>query len=682
MVIEYDAWAAARGGGGSSAHETRIYNGIKFIVSFTFATVSGIVPRTNTALDLIAIGRSSVDLYGEQIGGHLENMGSFAKYVGGSPTNTAVAAARLGLRTGLLTRVGADHMGRFIREQLVREGVDVRGVLADSQRLTALVILGIRDRETFPLIFYRENCADMALCERDLDDTWLTSARAVLINGTHLSTPGVFAASVGAAKRVKAAGGRVVFDVDYRPVLWGLAARDLGENRFVEHEGVTQRLQTVLPLCDLIVGTEEEIRILGGSPDTVAALKNIRARTSAAIVCKRGAHGCVVFPGRVPDNLEEGVVAPGFGVEVYNVLGAGDAFMGGYLRGWLRGEPIEQCCRLGNACGAIVVSRHGCAPAMPTWPELELFIAARNRKFRLREDSELEHVHWATASRAPTYEELIVLAIDHRRRFEELAAEVGADRERISRFNMLGLRAVDSVAQGDARFGVLFDGLYGFEALARAADHPYWVGRSIELPRSRPLEFESSADVATEINTWPLNHVVKCLVYYHPDDEADLRERQDRQLKRLFDACRKTRHELLLEVILPARMPVDAHTIPRAISTIYAIGVRPDWWKLEPSASPATWENIESAIARGDPYCRGVMLLGSSAPQGELAGLFVAAAPFKVVKGFAAGGTILDEVARDWFCGATGDDAAVNGMAERLAALVSAWRHARAEVVA
>src|SRR6202162_4248562 len=399
----------------------RVSRSNKIIVCSIFGAVSGIV-GTGTVLDLIAVGRSSVDLYGEQLGGRLEDMGSFAKYVGGSPTNTAVGAARLGLKTGLLPRVGADHMGRFIREQLVREGVDVRGFLADPQRLTALVILGIRDRETFPLIFYRENCADMALCEQDLDDRWLASARAVLINGTHLSTPGVFEASAGAARRVKAAGGRVVFDIDYRPVLWGLAAKDLGENRFVAHAAVTQRLQNVLPLCDLVVGTEEEIRILGGVEDTLAALKDIRVRTSATLVCKRGARGCVVFPGCVPDNIEQGVVAPGFQVEVYNVLGAGDAFMGGFLRGWLRDEPLEQCCRLGNACGAIVVSRHGCAPAMPTWPELELFLATGARKFRLREDAELEHLHWAT-TRSRACQDLTVLAIDHRSQFEDLAAE-------------------------------------------------------------------------------------------------------------------------------------------------------------------------------------------------------------------------------------------------------------------
>ncbi|RYE72159.1 MAG: 5-dehydro-2-deoxygluconokinase, partial [Oxalobacteraceae bacterium] len=129
-------------------------------------------------LDLITLGRSCIDLYGQQVGGRLEDMASFAKYIGGSPTNTAVGASRLGLRTGLVTRVGADHFGRFIREQLQREGVSTRGIRDDSERLTALVFLGIRDPDTFPLVFYRENCADMALQAVDLEPAFLQSARA------------------------------------------------------------------------------------------------------------------------------------------------------------------------------------------------------------------------------------------------------------------------------------------------------------------------------------------------------------------------------------------------------------------------------------------------------------------------------------------------------------------------
>jgi 5-dehydro-2-deoxygluconokinase len=627
-------------------------------------------------LDLIAVGRSSVDLYGQQTGGRLEDMASFAKYLGGSPTNTVAGGARLGLRTGLLTRVGADHMGRFIREQLQREGVDVAGVLSDADRLTALVILGIRDRVNFPLIFYRENCADMALEPADVDEAWFAQAGAVLINGTHLSQPNVYETSLKAVRAVKAAGGRVAFDVDYRPVLWGLTGKDAGDNRFVANRAVTEKLQEVLALCDLIVGTEEEIHILGGTTDTVAALRAIRQGSNALLVCKRGADGCVAFPGAIPDSLDEGVSARGFKVEVFNVLGAGDAFMAGFLRGWLRGEPVETCCEWGNACGAIVVSRHGCAPAMPTWIELQAFLGERKRPFRLREDVELEHIHWAS-TRERAYDELNVLAMDHRSQFEDLIAETGGDPGRIPHFKTLALRAVEAVAGGDRRFGVLLDGRFGFDALAQAGDHDYWIGRPIELPKSRPLEFESSADVATELTEWPLNHVVKCLVFYHPDDAPDLRERQERQLLRLFDACRKTRHELLVEVILPRETPCDAHTVARAIRRLYAIGVRPDWWKLEPAADAAAWREIEAAVNENDPLCRGVVLLGLSAPEAELLAAFEVAAPFAIVKGFAVGRTIFYDVAREWLSNRIDDEAAVRILASKFTVLVEAWRRLR-----
>jgi len=146
------------------------------------------------SLDLITIGRSSVDLYGDQVGGRLEDMGSFSKYIGGSPTNIACGTARLGLKSAVITGVGDEHMGRFIVEQLAREGVDTRGVKVDPERLTALVLLGIRDHSQFPLIFYRENCADMGLTEDDIDEAFVAEARAVLATGTHLSHPRTAAA--------------------------------------------------------------------------------------------------------------------------------------------------------------------------------------------------------------------------------------------------------------------------------------------------------------------------------------------------------------------------------------------------------------------------------------------------------------------------------------------------------
>ncbi|MGH8290994.1 MAG: bifunctional 5-dehydro-2-deoxygluconokinase/5-dehydro-2-deoxyphosphogluconate aldolase [Steroidobacteraceae bacterium] len=632
-------------------------------------------PIGGRSLDLITVGRSSVDLYGEQVGGRLEDMGSFAKYVGGSPTNTAVAASRLGLRAGLLTRVGDDHFGRFIREELVRCGVDIAGVITDPRRLTALAVLGIRDERRFPLLFYRENCADLALCETDVDPAFIGRAAAVLINGTHLSQPGVRAASRKAAELARAAGGRIVFDIDYRPVLWGLTAPDAGENRFVASTDVTARLQEIAPLCDLIVGTQEEFHILGGSTDTMSALRTVRALTPAALVCKLGADGCVAFEGSIGAELDSGTKAPGFDVEVFNILGAGDAFMSGFLRGWLRREPIETCCRYANACGALVVSRHGCAPAAPSWAELSAFLEGSWPR-RLRESEELEHVHWAT-TRAPRPAELLVLAMDHRGPLEKLAAELKAGESAAEAFKALAIDAVDRVARGDPRFGLLLDGGFGRQGLERAADHPYWIGRPIERSGSRPLQFDGVPDVGSTLRTWPQNHVVKCLVRYHPDDPEPLRLRQEERLLCLQSACRETRHELLLEVIASPYGRVEADTTARVLGRMYDLGIRPDWWKLEPSDVPAAWAAIEDTIRRRDAWCRGVLVLGLASDAESLASAFRAAAPFELIRGFAVGRTIFAEPARRRLAGEIGDAETVAALAANLQAVVAAWRRAR-----
>ena len=324
-------------------------------------------------LDVITIGRSSVDLYGAQIGGRLEDMASFNKYIGGSPTNMACGTARLGLKSALITRVGDEHMGRFIREKLVAEGVDVRGVVTDPERLSALVLLGVRDQEQFPLIFYRENCADMALCEEDMDPDFISDARCVTVTGTHLSHPKTRAAVLKAVKLARDGGAKTALDIDYRPNLWGLSGHGDGENRFIASDTVTKELQATLHLFDLIVGTEEEFHIAGGTTNTLKALENVRGISKATLVCKRGPMGAVAFTDKIGTNLDDGISGPGFAVDVFNVLGAGDGFMSGLLKGWLTDQDWQTSLKYANACGAFAVSRHGCTPAYPSWEELQFF---------------------------------------------------------------------------------------------------------------------------------------------------------------------------------------------------------------------------------------------------------------------------------------------------------------------
>lgn len=629
------------------------------------------------SLDVICVGRAAVDLYADQIGARLEDVQSFAKYLGGSPCNTAVGASRLGLKAGMLTRVGDEHNGRFVRETLQAEGVDVSHVRTDPTRLTGLVFLGLRDRETFPLIFYRENCADMALDESDVDPAFIGTAEGLLISGTHLSKANTHAACLAAMRAARAAGTKVILDIDYRPVLWGLTGLGLGEQRFVASDHVSTHLQAILPLCDLVVGTEEEIHIAGGSTDTLEALRAIRRVTEATITFKRGALGCTVFAGPIPASLDGGLSGAGFPIEVFNVLGAGDAFMAGFLRGWLRGEPLSTCCTWANACGALVVSRHGCAPAMPSWDELQHFVRHGSPTRRLREDAELEHIHRVTNRRAQ-WPELVVLAFDHRAQFEEIAANSGRDDAAISRFKLLVAEGARAAAADRAGAGVILDGRFGEDVLPAVTGKGWWVARPVELPGSRPLRFEATHNLCLEMRSWPAEHVAKCLVSYHPDDPQELRALQLQRLHELQEASIGTGHEFLIEVIPPRSLPSNRHTVAHAMRQIYEAGIRPDWWKLPPCDHTTQWEEIEDLIQQRDRYCRGVLILGLEASVDNLDRAFQTAAPHRICRGFAVGRSIFADAAHRWFRGEMTDAAVIDDIASRYAGLIQRWDAARA----
>lgn len=628
-----------------------------------------------TKLDLITIGRSSVDLYGSQIGGRLEDMGGFNKYIGGSPTNIACGTARLGLRSAVITGVGDEHMGRFIREELAREVVDTRGVKIDPDRLTALVLLGIRDQESFPLIFYRENCADMGLTVDDIDPALIKQARAVVATGTHLSHPQVEAATLKALNIAREGGLLTALDIDYRPNLWGVAGHGDGESRFVESAAVTAKLQASLHLFDLIVGTEEEFHIAGGTTDTIAALRAVRAVSGAALVCKRGADGAVAFTGDIPDTLDKGQTGLGFAIEVFNVLGAGDGFMSGLLKGWLDGEDWSIALKYANACGAFAVSRHGCTPAYPSWEELRFFLARGVKRPDLRNDVELEQIHWAT-NRKGDWSRVKTFAFDHRMQLEEMEGYTPA---KGGAFKELCLDAALNVQGGQAGFGILCDNRIGRSALHRASGSGLWVGRPTEWPASRPitLEPELGPDYGA-LGEWARENVVKLLVFAHPDDDAETRAKQEEVVKRLWTASRRNGLEFLLELIPSKVGPVDDTTTPTLIQQFYDIGVYPDWWKLEPFKTDEAWSNAVAAIERNDPRTRGIVVLGLDAPEKELASSFAMAAKQHLVKGFAVGRTIFGDAARAWMKGEMSDAEAVTQMAGRFSGLCEVWDDARA----
>ena len=629
-------------------------------------------------LDVICIGRIAVDLYGQQIGARLEDTSTFARYLGGSSGNVAYGAAIQGLKSAMLARVGDEHNGRFLREELQRVGVDTAFLITDKTRLTGLVMLGIKDEDTFPLIFYRDNCADMGLTPQDIDEDYIASARAVAVTGTHLSHPDTRAAVLKALEIARRHGLRTALDIDYRPVLWGLTSLGDGETRFIESERVTQQLQEVLHYFDLIVGTEEEFHIAGGSTDTLSALKAVRQSSKATLVCKRGPLGCVVFEGDIPDSWEHTTLQSGVRVEVLNVLGAGDAFMSGLLRGWLNDEGWPQACRYANACGALVVSRHGCAPAMPTKAELDDYLSRDREVKRPDRDVRLNHLHRVT-TRKQSWQELCVFAFDHRKQLADMAQEAGADPERIPQLKTLLLQAAEAAATEaglENSSGILADTTYGQRALNAITGKGWWIGRPVEMPGSRPLRLEHG-NIGSQLIDWPQEHVVKCLVFYHPHDDAALRAEQDGLILDVWRGCNKSGHELLLEVILPEDNPDHQESYYlEIISHFYRLGVQPDWWKLPP-LSLQSWQAIGAVIEQEDPWCRGILLLGLDAPEDKLKAGFRDAAQAPWVKGFAVGRTIFGQPSRQWLQGELSDDALINKVKNNYLTLIGYWREAR-----
>ena len=634
-------------------------------------------------LDVICLGRLGVDLYAQQIGARLEDVGSFAKYLGGSSANIAFGTARLGVKSAMLTRVGNDHMGRFLVESLAREGCDVSGIKVDPEHLTAMVLLGIKDRETFPLVFYRENCADMALQAEDIDEAQIALSKALLITGTHFSTDQVFKASSQALDYAEKHDVRRVLDIDYRPVLWGLTGKADGETRFVADQKVSQHVQRILPRFDLIVGTEEEFLIAGAATDLLTALRTVRGLTDATLVVKLGPQGCTVIHGAIPSRLEDGAIYPGVRVEVLNVLGAGDAFMSGFLKGWLNEDSDERCCQLANACGGLVVSRHACAPAMPTLAELDYLFSSPVPITRPDQDAVLQRLHRVSVPRKQ-WQQLFIFAFDHRGQLVELAQKAGRDLACIGQLKQLFIQAVERV-EADLRkrgiaadVGLLADQRFGQDSLNAATGRGWWIARPVEVQGSRPLAFEHGRSIGSNLQTWPQEQIIKCLVQYHPDDEPMLRLEQEAQLMSLYQASQASGHELLLEVIPPKDHPsTHPDVIYRAIKRLYNLGIYPAWWKIE--SQPAhVWEQLDALIQARDPYCRGVVLLGLNAPAEILAAGFREASQSTTCRGFAVGRTIFHEPSRAWLEGEIDDAGLISRVQSTFGFLIESWRDARA----
>ncbi|MBJ7463053.1 MAG: 5-dehydro-2-deoxygluconokinase [Mycolicibacterium sp.] len=309
-------------------------------------------PSSAEPFDVIAIGRSGVDVYPLQTGVGLENVESFGKFLGGSAANVAVAAARLGNRTALISGAGNDPFGRFVRNELARLGVDNRYVRTHGEYPTPVTFCEIFPPDDFPLYFYRKPSApDLQIEAAEIDVDAVRDARLYWSTVTGLSEEPSRSAHFAAwAARKRAP--LTVLDLDYRPMFWETPA------------AASEQVQRALGHVTVAVGNREECEIAVGETSPHKAADALLDLGVELAIVKQGPRGVL---GKTKHSS---VTVPPNEVDVINGLGAGDAFGGSLIHGLLRGWPLEKTLRYANAAGAIVASRLECSTAMPTAAEV------------------------------------------------------------------------------------------------------------------------------------------------------------------------------------------------------------------------------------------------------------------------------------------------------------------------
>jgi 5-dehydro-2-deoxygluconokinase len=306
-----------------------------------------------TGFEVLTMGRVGVDIYPEQVGVPLEEVRTFGKFLGGSPTNVAVAAARHGRRAAVITRTGDDPFGRYVHQALRGFGVDDRFVTPVADLPTPVTFCEIFPPDDFPLYFYRLPTApDLQIRADELDLDAIAGADIFWVTGTGLCEEPSREATL-AALAVRGSHGTTVLDLDYRPMFW--------DSRDEAHTHISKALS----LVDVAVGNKEECEVAVGESDPERAAAALLDAGLDLAVVKQGPAG--VRGAR----RGESVVVPPVPVDVVNGLGAGDAFGGALCHGLLEGWDVERMLRFANAAGSFVAGRLACADAMPTTAEVE-----------------------------------------------------------------------------------------------------------------------------------------------------------------------------------------------------------------------------------------------------------------------------------------------------------------------
>lgn len=569
--------------------------------------------QLNTALVMI-LGSSHVELWGEQLSTTLKDMRSFKKQIGGSGATIAMGCARLGLKTTLVSQVGDDPLGTYVQETLAQQGVDV-SQLKRVNAPTALVLRASLQTETAPYSLHHTFNAELEHCQ------------ALLITSDYLHKN-----PVTTQKIISQAQAQLI------PLI------------LVIEENVPSL--EILSQFDVIISHAQALYALSATSQAELCLSKLRDLTQGLIILSTA-----------EDLFVSDKTHPYFSLKLTHPHSQRiDITTIGFLFGYLQKHPLEKSAQFANRYLALYAQTH----LLPKLETFSLYSSGQNQALALSQSAYFSRLQYLK----PAQQQLFALNLGDPTQWQRLHQTFTQEITTINQAKFLIAQGVKQIAHLLTGTGLVIDHSINHEVIDLFSSSQAWLGRTVALPKTLPLQF-IHPDITQTLISWPSHHLVNVGVTYHPDDRYPLRSQQEASLKLLYHACQITQHRLLIEISPPTNSLVTASTLAHIMQRFYEMGIYPDWWQIRTPRDPRSWENMQKIIENYDPHCSGIVLQTPLIHLDPLTCLFKNTP--SLVKGFMVDSTFFQPLIELWLRHKLSDQQLVNQIANQLEQVIHLW---------
>lgn len=599
------------------------------------------IPSTH-AVEVLSLGRTYVNLESEQIGCSLKSTRSFRKNISGTCALVSIGLSRLGRYCALLSKIGTDPFGDYIKETLMSEKIDPSLLITDPHHATLMALNNAAFYEHHTLLELQEN---------EIDPSMIGHAKALFLTSEIFRHEANHRAARKAIIAAKDNQTKIILALE----LWPTLGR---------HSPSQQSLETILPFCNLIFGYEEEFQAFANTQNTFDALTHLRALTHATLVVKCTKEN-YVFPDAITDHWKSLPRHGQFDSIQFASLDEHAAFISGFIDVWLKGEPPANALKQAILCQQLAEM----APEHLGLPSEKLL---RHKDLKETKPAYFKHLHYVTTRHIHAMPQCL-LSFGYHSQWEKIAASFSASKEMVQKAKALITQSLFSLNEAQTPMGLIADEKPGNELIHIPIPSQAMLARSIELENEIPLRFATTQDLSHTLLKWPSEHIAKVSITYHPDDKYVTRGEQETMLLSLYQACRDTEHPLLIDITPPTNSLITASTLGHIMQRFYDLGVYPDWWQFAFPRDQRSWDSIHRVIEDNDPDCLGVFIQLPTTTLDQLNIILEQASKQPLCKGIVMGKGLIQPVLEQWLSQKIADHILIEQVKPLIQQIVTLW---------